>query len=318
MLNKKFLFGAILSMAVLFTACSNGAPEISETMSETVTTSADVTEAAETMSAETTLAASEATVTTTAETEAIDISGVDYIKEALQAEWDKCAELDNRATAVNMYTADLNSDGINELFVNYTFGAGINGLVYVYDVSDGAKKLCEISARMWADSASVYSDEYSKTHVILYNAYADFGSGIEYAFFDIAYDEIKMPFFANDYQYHNDVGHVFEYEIYKNCEVVPIAYDKQKDFCSWRNFAPEKSEYVDRFTAEYVMDALKKGESNDISELVQKEVYEGLTYVSEIDMIYENSGYVENYRIVWDFEDFWQQAAPKLAEIYGN
>ena len=43
-----------------------------------------------------------------------------------------------------------------------------------------------------------------------------------------------------------------------------------------------------------------------------------MTYVSDIEMIYDSSEHFKNYIVVWDFEKFWQKAAPKLAEIYNN
>ncbi|MBD5140862.1 MAG: hypothetical protein HDT25_05545 [Ruminococcus sp.] len=314
MTSKKFFSAAILSLAVLFTACSAGGTEVLETVSETIS------ETVTTTAAETTSTASETTAeTTTAETEIIDTSGVEYMKEALKTDWDNSAAAkdvtgSSGMTAADLYVVDLNGDGVKELFVNYSFGAGADGFVCVYDVSDGMKKLYEISARIWADKAELYTDTDENVHFILANGYSTWVSTYDYAFFDITYDSIKIPFYIDDYQYHNDVGHVFESDIYTNCEVVPNV----ETFKGWRNFDPEKAEYIGRFDPDYVISAIDYGESNEISETIQKEVYEDLTYVSDIEMICESSGNIIDYKIVWDFEEFWQEVAPKLAKIYNN
>ncbi|MDE6596033.1 MAG: hypothetical protein K2K44_08485, partial [Oscillospiraceae bacterium] len=136
MLNKKFLLCAILTAAVCLTACSKGGTGGSENIT-----------------------------VTTAEAESIDTSDVEYMKEALQADW-------NDPFGIELYAADLNGDGIKELFVNYSFDASTNGLVYIYDVSDGMKKLYEISARMWSEKSELYKDENGTVHLIHKEGYA--------------------------------------------------------------------------------------------------------------------------------------------------
>ena len=119
----------------------------------------------------------------------IDTSGVEYIKEALETEWDEYV------STVNLYAADLNGDGVKRLFANLSFGAAMNGFVYVYDVSDGVKKLYEIPARIWYGNSGLYTDSNGVSHFILENIYSSTSSGEEdRAIFDIAYDELKQPF----------------------------------------------------------------------------------------------------------------------------
>lgn len=240
--------------------------------------------------------------------EPADTSDVDYIKEALKAEWD------DDVRVADLYAADLNGDGVKELFVNYSLGVAANGFVYVYDVSDGVKKLYEISARIWAGSAELYSDADGKIHVILEHGYASSASSLDHAFFDIAYDNIQIPFYGDVYDWYNGGAHVFEYDIYKNCRVVPNV----EVFEGWRNFDKEKAEYVGRFSWNDFCDAVDKGESNEVSEIIQKEVFEGLTYISDIEELYRDSGYTANYDTHWEFEYFWQGAAPILSEVYGD
>ncbi|MDE6132342.1 MAG: hypothetical protein K2G04_03060 [Oscillospiraceae bacterium] len=299
----KKLLAVIFSLGILAGCTANEGTEATEA-SGTVST---VTSAESTV---TTAEPSETTTVTTESekkitTEAIDTSSVDYIKETLQTEWNE------DVAAVNIYAADLNGDGVKELFINYSLGAGINGFVYVYDVSDGIKKLYEISARIWADKAQLYADTDGKVHFILKNGYASFNSSLDYAFFDITHDSIKMPFYADDYQYHNDLGHVFEYNIYKNCEVVP----NFEHSYNWRNFDPEKAEYIGRFDDECFLDAINNGKSNEISEIIQKEVFDGLTYISDVEEIYSGAMHVNDFE---DFDGFWEKAAPKLAEVYSS
>lgn len=291
MLNKKFFPAAILSLAVIFTACSAGGTEVSEAVSETVSETAAV-------AAETTTTASEATTETTTEvtTEAVDTSGVEYIKEALQAEW-------NDPFGINLCVADLNGDGVKELFKTDNFAAGWYGLTYVYDVSDGAKKLCTAGIRIWQDTnAGIYSDENGGLHLIVKEQYPGCSHQSDTAYFDITYDSVKMPLFTRIVKWENEC----ENSIYTGCEVIPSFYDEEH--LSWRNFDPQSCEYAEKHDGSEYTD-----ENGKMEELIENTVYGGLTYVSEIEEIYMGS-----YKDFKDFEEFWQQAAPKLAEVYGN
>lgn len=239
----------------------------------------------------------------------IDTSGVEYIKEALETEWDEYV------STVNLYAADLNGDGVKELFANYSFGAAMNGFVYVYDVSDGVKKLYEIPARIWYGNSGLYTDSNGVSHFILENIYSSTSSGEEdRAIFDIAYVELKQPFFADVYEWYDGGAHMFEYDLYKNCEIVPDA----KVFDGRRNFDSEKAEYIGRYDIGDVNHAFILSEENEVREIINKEVYEGLTYVSDIEELYRDSGYNSDYGIAWEFEYFWQDAAPILAKVYGD
>lgn len=293
MTNKKFFHAAILSLAILFTACSSGGTEVTETVSETI--SETVTTAVETASSaiETT---SEATTVTTAETEIIDTSCVDYIKEVLQAEW-------NDPFAVNLYTADLNGDGIKELLKTDSFVAGLHGLTYVYDVSNGAKELCAVSARIWQDeNAGLYSDENGELHLIMEVIYPGGATQSDTAYLDITYDSVKMPLFTRIVQWENN----HEYSIYTNCEVIPCFYDEERH--SWRNFDPQNCKYTEKYDGKEYID-----ENEKMEELIENTVYSGLTFYSELEEIYKGS--VQDFE---DFDSFWQQAAPKLAEVYSK
>ncbi|MDE6594688.1 MAG: hypothetical protein K2K44_01605, partial [Oscillospiraceae bacterium] len=123
---------------------------------------------------------------------------------------------------------------------------------------------------------------------------------------------IKMPIYVKEYDWYDGGAHLLAYDLYKNCEFAPL--DFINDFSGWRNFDSEKAEYIGRFDTDDVSDAFYKGESNEISDIVQKEVFEGLTYVSDIEEIYKGSALHEDFK---DFDGFWQEAAPKLAEVYG-
>lgn len=238
-----------------------------------------------------------------------DTSSVDHIKEALQAEWD------DSVSVIDMYTADLNGDGVKELFVNYAYGAAMNGSVYVYDVSDGVKKLCEMPARIWAGSSGLYADGNGETHFILENSYASSSSSeMDYAVFDITHDGFKQPIFADVYDWYDGGAHVFEYDLYKNCEIVPDA----EVFDGKRCFSSDKAEYIGRYDLFDTVRAFDKHEENEIREIIQKEVYEGLTYVSDIEELYSDSWFTSDRDTAWDSEYFWQGAAPVLAEIYGT
>lgn len=315
MSNKKFLRAAALSLAVLFTACSAGGTGVTETVSETVSETA-VAAAAETTAAttkETTVTTTETTTeaTTEATAEIIDTSGVEYMKEALQAEWD------DGVSSVNLYTEDLNGDGVKELFVNYTLGVGQEGILYVYDVSDGTEKLYDISARIWAGNAKMYKDENDTVHFILQANYTGSVWQCNHAYFDITRDSIKMPFYIDVHGWFDGGAHIFDDNIYKNCEVVPYV----EEFGGYRNFDIEKAEFIGKYDALDIRKAFEDGESNEVSEIIQKEVFGGMTYLSDVTDIYFGSSYngdTKRYEIEWDFEEFWQEAAPKLAEVYSK
>ena len=303
MLNKKFLLGAILTAAVCLTACSKGGTEVSETVSETISET-ETTTAAKTTSTTSETTTEPTIVTTTSETEIIDTSGVDYIKEALQAEWD------DSVSSVNLYTEDLNGDGVKELFINYTLGVGQEGILYVYNVSDGAEKLYDISARIWAGNAKMYKDENETLHFILKANYTGSVWQCNHAYFDITHDSIKMPLYVDVHGWFDRGAHIFDDNIYKNCEIVPYV----KDFGGYRNFDIEKAELIGKYDPKDILKAFEEDENNEVSEIIQKEVFEGLTYISDVTNIYTGSSYHDDFE---DFDGFWQEAAPKLAEIYG-
>ncbi|MDE7288884.1 MAG: hypothetical protein K2N71_05180 [Oscillospiraceae bacterium] len=277
MTSKKFLLGAILAAAVCLTACSKGGSE------------------------------------NVSETKNINKNSVERIKEALQAEWDKS---EHDIFFANLYTADLNGDGVKELFANYTFETGYMGITYVYDVSDGVKKLYELSARMWSGKNELYKDESGILHLIFAESYTGGIGGNDDAYFDITYDNAKMPLYAKECYWYEDGEHHFVFDLYKDCECAQL--DFINDFSGWRNFDPQKAEYIDRFDAFYYWDAVGWDAKNDISELIQKEVYEGMTYVSEIEEIYQSTIYSKNNNKALSINGFWQEADPKLAEVYAE
>ena len=288
MFNKKFLLGVTLSMALCFSSCSNGDSEVTET-----TVSAEVTAAPETAAA-TSEATTEATTEATAEI--IDTSGVDYMKEALQADW-------NDPFGIELYAVDLNGDGVKELFKTDYFAAGWYGLTYVYDVSDGAKKLFTAAARIWQDGDSeIYSDENGGIHLILAENYPGCSHYSDTAYFDITYDSVKMPLFTRMIKGENE----YENSIYADCEVIPSFYDEEHS--NWRNFDPQSCKYAEKYDGTEYTD-----ENGKMEELIENTVYNGLTYVSKPEEFYKGS-----YKDFEDFDGFWQEAAPKLAEIYSN
>lgn len=303
---KRFI--PIILSATILTGCSenSGSGDISDTVTSEASETTTVTETEPEKASETTTTTAETTSVTTAETttevttEAIDTSGIDYIKDALKAEW-------KYVTAADLYAADLNGDGVKELFVNYLLGPLKDGVIYVYDVSDGVKKLYEISARSSMGS-KLYTDENGVVHYIFRSDYVGSIWEGNHAYFDITYDSIKIPFYVDVHGWFDGGAHVFDYNIYKNCEFVPTNEMN-------RNFDAEKAELVGTFEYEDILAFFEDGESNEISEIVQKEVFEGMTYLSDITNIYFGSSYSDDFE---DFDGFWSVAAPVLAEIYGD
>lgn len=307
----KKLTAVIFSLAVLAGCTANAGTEISETVSETA---AAVYEAAETTTAATTTTVTtETSEETTAETEevtekAVDTSGVDYIKKELQSEWDNS---EYNVSAVNLYAEDMNGDGIKELFVNYSFQALQNGITYIYDVSDGIKKLYEIPVRMWGDESKLYKDGDGAVHLIRKEGYAGVSGQCDLAYFDISYGSIKMPVYFKEYDWYDSGAHFFAYDLYKNCETVPL--DFLDSFSGWRCFDPDKAEYIGRFDQEEINDAWYSGKKCKATDTAEKEIFDGMTYISDVKEIYSCS-----YKELKDFDGFWYGAAPVLAEIYGT
>lgn len=290
MTRKKFFPAAVLSLAVLFTACSAGDTGVTETVSETVTTAAETASAASETTAETT------TETTTSAAEIIDTSGVEYMKEALQIDW-------NDPFGIELYAADLNGDGVKELLKTDYFAEGWYGLTYVYDVSDGAKKLFTAGVRIWQDGDSeIYIDENGGIHLIAKEYYPGSSHYSDTAYFDITYDSVKMPLFTRIVKGENE----YENSIYTDCEVIPSFYDEEHS--SWRNFDPQSCKYAEKYDGSEYTD-----ENGKMEELIENTVYDGLTFVSELEEFYKGS--IQDFE---DFEDFWQEAAPKLAEVYNK
>lgn len=302
----KKLFLVLFLCTVLLCGCLvNGEKEISETAAASADVTAETSAKAETI---TTTVAAVTEGTTTAE-KTVDTSGVDFIKESLQAEWNDSISL------IDMYTADLNGDGVVELLVNYTLGIGKEGLVYVYDVSDGMKQLYKISARTWDGKLQLYKDENEKAHIILQANYTGAAWEENYAYFDITHESITMPFYDDIHGWFNGGAHIFDDNIYIKCEVVP--FDEEND--RWRNFDSEKAEFLGTYDRMAINKAIRENEDNEISRIIQKEVFEGLTYVSDVEELCRVLTYKENGRYVdMDIEYFWQNAARVLAEIYGD
>lgn len=292
MLNKKFFPAAILSLAVLFSACSSGGTEFSKTVSETI--SETVINADETTAATSETAAETASLTTTAETKIIDTSGVEYMKEALQADWDD-------PFAVNLYTIDLNGDGVKELLRTDSFNAGMYGMTYIYDVSDGVNMLYTAAARIWLDeNAGYYSSEDGALHLIMKEFYPGGAAQNDTAYLDITYDGLKMPLFTRIFKWENE----YENSIYTHCDTIPSFYDDERS--GWRNFDPQSCKYAEKYDGTEYTD-----ENGKMEELIENTVYDGLTFISEPEEIY--SGSIQDFE---DFDSFWQQTAPKLAEVY--
>ncbi len=230
----------------------------------------------------------------TASTEIIDTIGVEYMKEALQADW-------NDPFGIELYAADLNGDGVKELFKTDYFAAGWYGLTYVYDVSDGTKKLFTAAARIWQDGDSgIYSDESGGIHLIVKEDYPGCSHYSDTAYFDITYDSVKMPLFTRIIKGENE----YENSIYTYCEVIPSFCDDE--YSSWRNFDPKSCKYAEKYDGTEYTD-----ENGKMEELIENTVYNGLTFVSELEEFYKGS--IQDFE---DFDSFWQEASPKLAEIY--
>lgn len=301
---KKFFYGLILCTVLLGGCSAKGENGISETAVPAADVTTETSAKAETIT--TTVAVTEET---TAAEKTVDTSVVDFIKESLQAEWNDSISL------IDMYTADLNGDGVAELLVNYTLGIGKEGLVYVYDVSDGMKQLYKISARTWDGNLQLYKDENEKAHIILQANYTGAAWEENYAYFDITHESITMPFYDDIHGWFNGGAHIFDDNIYIKCEVVP--FDEEND--RWRNFDSKKAEFLGTYDRMAINKAIRENEDNEISRIIQKEVFEGLTYVSDVEELCRVQTYKENGRYVdMDIEYFWQNAARVLSEIYGD
>ena len=297
---KKFILLLIACFSVLLTGCDSGSNtgtgEISDTGAETAEITASVQE-------------SEAE-------KAISAISVDYMKETLRADWDE------NINVVSLYAADLNGDGVDELFVSCLLGVGEHGLTYVYDVSEESNLLCDMGLRMYFSGGGLYKDEEDKTHFISREDYSGFTYEMDIVYYDIAYDdsgaELKIPFCAEMYDWFDGGAHIFEYKIYTDCGYFSPAVD-------FRNFDVSVGTYEGIFDDISVIRVVKNidngvyDDSYEVSGLIKESVFDGLTHVSDIELFFHQEGRTEEGKLKnLIFYEFWESASPVLAEYYAD
>lgn len=304
----------IISLALLLAGCGNtDTTEISDTSAAEVTET-DVEEITETTETEAETVTETETETETETTAAMPVTQVDYMKETLQADWD------DGTSVVSLYAADLNGDGIDELFVSCLLGAGQNGLTYIYDVSEEPKLLCDMGLRMYFSGGGLYSDAEENIHFISVENYSGALWQEDSAYYDVAYNgsnaDVKIPFCTKMYDWFDGGAHVFEHKVYTDCGYFSPAVDFRNFDISEGNFWGIY-DYVDARYIEKYNDL--SDVSDEIKEIIEQSVFDGLTYVSDMEKFYHQEGRTEEGKLKdLTFDEFWESASPVLAEYYAD
>lgn len=318
----KKLFSALFLCTVLLCGCSgSGEDGISETAAPPASSADVTTETSAKEETVTTTTAVTTAATTTEETsiteKAVDTSGVDFIKEALKSNWGGGENYGgewkgNHSDYSSVYFADMNADGVDELFVSCHYKAGITGCVSVYDVFDGVKLICEMEARTPISAGSFYTDLTGITHYIIRSDYWNSSDIFHTAYFDLTYNEngvsLTVPFVALPDTWYDGGEFKSEYSVYTDS-----SYDIS-DVYQYKSYGFKSSE--DNYLGNYSIHDISyddngETDSGEIKDIIQKSVFDGLTYICDAEPFILESKYA-------DFDEFWDNAAPVIAEKYGD
>lgn len=242
-------------------------------------------------------------------------SKIDYIKETLRADWD------DGTKNVSLYTADLNGDGIDELFICSLIGAGQYGYTYIYDVSAEPKLICDMGLRFYFSSGGIYKDDNDKIHFLSMEHYAGSISEEDVVYYDVTYDDsgavVKIPFCAMANGWFDGGAHLFDYQVYTDCKYFTPAVKNRNYDLSEGSFVGAYDTF-DVWGIESYNDLSKAGD--EIKEIIEQSVFDGLTYVSDPEWFHGLSKYDEKEygRLPFSFNEFWEYSFAAIAEIYAD
>lgn len=162
----------------------------------------------------------------------------------------------------------------------------------------------------------MYKASSGDTHFILRTNYGGSVWQEDVKYYDVSYIgsgvSVKIPFFADCYGWFDGGAHIFDYKVYTDCPFIAdppeIAEGEFQEY-EQRDIDTESGNLAGEFDLGDVK-WLAEEDSDEIKEIIQQTVYDGMTYVSDTECIFTT-----NYGEM-TFDEFWNYAAVRLAEIY--
>ena len=200
------------------------------------------------------------------------------------------------STELDIGFADLNNDGVDELFITDYDYAGRDGFLSVYDLTVNDKCIGEIFAK-FLNNGMLYADENNQIHFILRTSWYFGSDNYSVTYCDVTYDSITVPFCAVPHWWYDDMG-MFdsEYAVYTD---VDYTFSREINF---ENYGYELTD--NKFKGYFDLDDISIGEKDDsaeIKQIIDEYVLKDLEPVGDFDYrgyftpddVYENI--VEHY-----------------------
>lgn len=298
---------AALMLMCMLTACgsNNGAPESSGTYSETSVS--DISESTEASAVQTEETSTSQTVETDETAEAAPLS------EYMRMVKDIFAAGDDEPLYYQVGAADITGDGVPELFV-YCTPSGRTGYMDIYDVANGGAKLGTLHCN--CVNGDVCTDENGEYHLIVCDDYF-FSTNTQYtAYFDLHFSGgetyLTVPLLSVVYSWFEDSGeHCFVDRYYRDCTYAGSYDPDDVEF-----FDLEQNEhhycgytmYEDNFI---VQAELEDRETEEIAQIIEENVYDGLKKQYEVEIITGSMTAVTA-------EEFYEYAEEYLKDFFEN
>lgn len=197
---------------------------------------------------------------------------------------------------------DLNSDGVDEVFLKYYYGAGLECYVTVYDVSDGIHKLVTLNSGK--NDNILYNDKYGDIHYISRTNYFYGSNNYFISYYDLIYTNdgaiINIPLCALPHTWYDNSEFKSEYAVYKDS-----GYDSDVVDYEYRFIISE-----DNFIGNYGLDEFDMNGNSDndrVSELIKQYVFDGLTYIEDLE-----------FTLVSEIEDVSPENKDELPSVSDN
>lgn len=204
---------------------------------------------------------------------------------------------------------DITGDGVPELFVNTVQSAGAEGFLDIYDVAAG-ERLATLVDRTY--NLSICTDAENNTHYIIRSEEWINMSGCAQfaAYFDLRYSDgelnISVPFYGGPTGWFEETGeHKFINRIFKDngyyheCREDMECYHHNRIY---HHFIEGEliGEYEVGDSLGYTVDGLGEEDSEEIRQLIQEYVFDGLTVRELRTGIRIGNVFSENIDEVWD------------------
>lgn len=262
---------AIIS-CICFTACSNNSDTASNDVSETtvITTTGNLEETETTLNE--TIANEQTEIVETVKSAAIAYNAV--ISEILDVYKNK-----EQWLALEIKYADLNGDGIDELFVtNYEFTAtSFRGWLSIYDITSSAEPIAKVCSNNIIEDG-LYKDAENRVHYIVRGNWWGQSDSYFFACFDITNTEVTVPLcgIANWWY---DPGFECNYAVYKD-----VGYDAENGYTYGDyGFIKEKENFVGYFEGTDIKGTSETStDSEEFAQLVNENVYANMERVEDV------------------------------------